>query len=530
MSSRALSVALQTSPLIATRILLFFACRKYLLQTLYHDLQDLSAQHAADMVMQPRTDNNEVELDTLPSPSNSKRSTLISSKRPFHSTLSRSLFSLCFSESCLLFLLLMCQGLDLFNARTRLVNWNISLSLLLAAVLVFIPLSYGLVLSDRYSPASGPNAWQRPSALRIFLNVIPVGLFLFLLSYIPLPSALSSSNITMTTLSRLTVMGTIILGLLSGFGAINTAWTFFPLFSRTKRTHPSEEEVLSAERGLYRVQNDLLQRRLDIQKLEAAQQPATESGWFSRVVPSFRGDSQLSSARQELSGLESLEYEMSRNLEALKQRRANAQFSRTFAGKVFNWGGRMFAVYCVYRIVNSAVNLVVPMRTHGASASPDGAYQTQMGADMLSMSLARLLSLLPSVQFETEDVAVISHQISLGLVGIIILSSIRLVLRGVARALRVTSRNLGASLMLLMLAQLMGIYLLSTLVQLRTSFPPPPLRPDTDPEVGTVNLFATLPEYQLFGALFDGSFLLAAGMSAAGRWFGDRISNTGEPV
>lgn len=147
---------------------------------------------------------------------------------------------------------------------------------------------------------------------------------------------------------------------------------------------------------------------------------------------------------------------------------------------------------------------------------------------MISMGLAYLVGLLPSVHIPPEDVAVISRQISLALVGVIILSSLRLVLRGVARVLRVTSRNLGASLMLLILAQLMGIYLLSTLVQLRTSFPPPPVRPDTGANEDSVNLFSTLPEYQLFGALFDGSFLIAAGASALVRWFSDRINRLSE--
>ena len=119
--------------------------------------------------------------------------------------------------------------------------------------------------------------------------------------------------------------------------------------------------------------------------------------------------------------------------------------------------------------------------------------------------------------------------------------------------LRVTSRSLGASLMLLTLAQVMvrpchhacilnahltrfrfhtpqGIYLLSTLIQLRTSFPPPPPGTEPDPTDGgataatTTNLFTTLPEYQFFGALFDGAFLIAAGASATVRWFGDRMS------
>ena len=73
-----------------------------------------------------------------------------------------------------------------------------------------------------------------------------------------------------------------------------------------------------------------------------------------------------------------------------------------------------------------------------------------------------------------------------------------------------------------------GIYLLSTLIQLRTSFPPPRARPDADPAdpaaAAADTLFATLPAYQFFGALFDGAFLLAAAVAAAARWFGERVS------
>lgn len=99
--------------------------------------------------------------------------------------------------------------------------------------------------------------------------------------------------------------------------------------------------------------------------------------------------------------------------------------------------------------------------------------------------------------------------------------------------LRVTNRNLGASMMLLLLAQIMvrsihayvaeraahdfvkGIYLLSTLIQLRTSFP------SSDAEE---NLFNTLPEYVVFGGTFDGSFLVAVVATGFVRWFDDKVN------
>ena len=67
------------------------------------------------------------------------------------------------------------------------------------------------------------------------LYLIPNFLFLLALSYVPLPKGMPAHNVLASTLSRLTVIGTVILGGLSGFGAIDTAWDFFPVFSRNPR-------------------------------------------------------------------------------------------------------------------------------------------------------------------------------------------------------------------------------------------------------------------------------------------------------
>ena len=98
--------------------------------------------------------------------------------------------------------------------------------------------------------------------------------------------------------------------------------------------------------------------------------------------------------------------------------------------------------------MESIVSLVLPRSPPGESASTTS-------ADVVSFVLAYMVSFLPFVDVPQDRLAVISRQISLALVGVIILSSIRRVLWGVARVLRVTSRRLGASLMLLMLAQVM---------------------------------------------------------------------------
>ena len=70
---------------------------------------------------------------------------------------------------------------------------------------------------------------ETPSLLNIraIAFLLPVVFFIFVLSFIPLPAELTSYNPLTSTAARLVVLGTIILGLLSGLGAVNGAWSTF---------------------------------------------------------------------------------------------------------------------------------------------------------------------------------------------------------------------------------------------------------------------------------------------------------------
>lgn len=120
-----------------------------------------------------------------------------------------------------------------YLCSTRLLNWRISLLLLLAVIVAVIPLAYSLVLS--YRSTTGLQDLQRPTLTRLVLTALPASLFLFLLSFIPLPAAHAANGFLEVVFARLTVVGTVILGLLSGFGAVSNAWTFFPVLSRSAR-------------------------------------------------------------------------------------------------------------------------------------------------------------------------------------------------------------------------------------------------------------------------------------------------------
>lgn len=71
------------------------------------------------------------------------------------------------------------------------------------------------------------------------------------------------------------------------------------------------------------------------------------------------GGPESSALAQEVQGLEALEYQMSKNLEVLKQRRENARFATTLKGRVLTIVGHGFAIYCVFRIFSVSVNVSV---------------------------------------------------------------------------------------------------------------------------------------------------------------------------
>ncbi|TEB33962.1 G protein-coupled receptor 89 [Coprinellus micaceus] len=480
------------------RLPLLWGCRHYLLNTLYSDLRGLSTSTASHS-------DDDIELDDLPAPSTHTPKPGGPDSAFLHESIARWIFSWTFSECCTLFILLIMQGANVFSSSVRLANWRIALGTLVLFTIVTIPAAYGVVLA---MGNTGRVSFLRCGP-RTLLNFIPVALFVIAFAQVPLPSALIAADMTTATVARLIVVGTVFIGVLSGFGAISNCREYLPFFSGSKKI-PSEADIRVAEHALSSVQDDLRQRRLAAHKRA---NEANQQSWLSRVGTSFRGGDDFT---QEMKGLESLEYQMNKNLQGLRKRREAGLQSQTLRGKVTAVLQQLFAVYCVTRILGCLYNLTfLPSQRSSSNLNY---------SDLLANVLAYGLSRISATPVPTEDIAAFSRQLSLALVGLIILTSIRLVLRGVTQLLRVTSRSLGASLMLLFLSQVMATYLLSTIIQMRSSFPPPPSTPDQQDAV--VNLFSTVPEYEVFGSLFDWTFLLASAASAFVFWFAKKVTGS----
>ena len=198
------------------------------------------------------------------------------------------------------------------------------------------------------------------------------------------------------------------------------------------------------------------------------------------------------------------------------------------------------------------MNLVFPAATSSDSSSDD------LIPHLIAWLISRISSSGSSLRLSEEAILNLSHQISLVLVGAIILSSIRRVLSGVGRVksldyfLQLDIKAFGAAttdykqefrriphvtlacpvnglrpasmLISMYLTPKQGVYLLSTLIQLRATFPS-----DLGSADNASNLFASLPEYQVFGSTFDASFLVAAIGSLVVRWIYNKVDGAEWP-
>ena len=127
---------------------------------------------------------------------------------------------------------------------------------------------------------------RRSLLMSSLLTIVPYGVYIFLLYKVPIPAGMILPSFWNALFSRLVVVGIVILGLLSGFGAVSNAWDFFPAFlgsaryfspaaMRIKakgkfRETPSDQDVLFAEQSLTRIRNDLLSRRQELERRSGA--------------------------------------------------------------------------------------------------------------------------------------------------------------------------------------------------------------------------------------------------------------------
>lgn len=242
-------------------------------------------------------------------------------------------------------------------------------------------------------------------------------------------------------ISRVGLAGVSLIACFSGFGSIAFPATHIKWFMKKV----SADELRNMERQLERTMGSiaLKKKELLVQKSDEDQ-----SNFFQRFVSRISNKDVVVSLRSEIQGLEFFADTQFTEYCEFKRERERIESSNTTRGKIYNIAGYFFSVYCAYKFITSLVNITFGRRNQ---------------EDPITMAL-KIVNLNIDISFWTQV-------ISLLLIGIMISLTVRGLLKKIFKLFSEWSAVISSVNVALFLAQLMGMYFISTILLLRANLP-----------------------------------------------------------
>ena len=367
----------------------------------------------------------------------------------------QALFSLTFMLSSTLFELIVFEVMDVFDRDSRSVMWTVNLYLILSMLIFVLP------LANFYLMASSVGLSRRRAAV-----VGALALCLYLYGFwrvgdgFPILNSEKHSMFSIEhAVSRIGVVGVSVMGVLSGYGAVNCPYTYLNYFM----SQPEDEALAEKERRLARTVDLILakKKRLAMMRRQAASRGAADGAgaasgglarFLSSVVWSDGGSddvfSQLAELERETQGAEEQARQTFLDINFMLEERQRIAFSKTLRGRYFNLLGYFFSVYCIYKMVMSTVNIIFNR-------------------------VARLdpITLFFKYAMVDVDVEFWSQYISFVLIGVIIITSVRGLLMSMMRLFHRFSGAGSHNVVVLLLAHIMGMYFVSSVILVRMNLP-----------------------------------------------------------
>ena len=375
----------------------------------------------------------------------------------FKSAKIQLLFSVTFMISCSMFELLVFEIAGLLDPATRWYNWKVNLYLAYALLIFVVPFYFFYTLFVD-SGVVAPRHARGGAAALLTLYVY------FFFSTVGSHSEGESWFMLEHGISRIGVVGVTAMAVLSGFGAVNCPYEYMG-YGRTRTT---AAEVASAERRLLQTLDIIVskQKRMATEKGSARrrQASAADGGGGGSIFSSFFGgagaeaaasSSLMQGLRVEVSALEGLCREMFLEIHEMRGNQQREKLATTLRGRVLNVLGHFLSLCCVYKVLMATVNLV---------------FSRDPKKDPATAMLERVLFVMPSLgrQF---DIDFWSQAISFTLVGVLVFSQTRNFLQTVMKVLYFYSSSVSVNSQALLLAQVMGMYFVSSVLLLRMNLP-----------------------------------------------------------
>lgn len=367
------------------------------------------------------------------------------------------LFAAVFALSANLLQLLICEILGMMDPGVRKLNWHFDMVFMLGLLLLVLPYYHCyFALSSKLPPL-------RAGVGAAALLCAGLAAFWRLGGAVPgIPAAAGWRGLTMLEIvSRVGVLGIILVGVLSGYGSVSLPFSYISLFIRPV----DRAEIMALESQLRHTADTIAQKRRqmggiqeEIDRQEAAGRTPQRS-FFGRMLAAVGGGpadprAVLASLEAEVAALERLRQALHADVLDLKREHQRAVLARTLVGHLQNLLGYILSLYCIYRMFASVRALL---------------FGEDLSSDPVSKTLGFVLRLFSGGHL-AMDVHLFSQYLTLAFIGFISISSLRGFLKHMERFFSALSSP-NATTMVLVTAELLGFYTISTMLLLRRQLP-----------------------------------------------------------
>lgn len=362
-------------------------------------------------------------------------------------------FSITFALSCTMFELIIFEILGILSHSSRYFHWRLDLYAILFTLIVILPfyIAYFTVSNLRFVE-------KKRVALVLTIAAWSIFIYFFWKLGDPFPILSPKHGILSIeqVISRVGVIGVTIIALLSGFGAVSCPYTYMSYFMRLV----TDNDIQTHERKLMQVMDMILtkKKRIALAQRDQLQRGTTtrsNGGFWGMIkgVASSGSNANVSQLQQEVSGYEELSRHLFLELVDLNYTKERMEYSRTLKGKFFNVMGHVFSLYCLWKITICTINII---------------FDRVGKTDPVTKGVEICVNWL-GIEF---DVKFWSQQVSFVLVGIIIVTSIRGLLIKLTKFFYAMSSTKSSNVIVLCLAQIMGMYFVSSVLLMRMNVPP----------------------------------------------------------
>lgn len=363
-------------------------------------------------------------------------------------------FSVTFSLSCTMFELIIFEILGIMDSSSRFFHWKLGLYAILFVLIAVLPfyIAFYVISTIRLVPQK-----QHVRVLIAFAAWCAI-LYLFWRIGDPFPILSPKHGIFSIEqcIGRVGVIGVTLMAILSGFGAVNCPYTYLSYFVR----HVKDADIQGIEKRLLQTLEMIIvkKKRVAMAKRESLRQASlskSSGGIWSMLKNVATGSTteNVGHLKQDTAALEELSRQLFLETVDLQEAMDRIEYSKTFKGKYFNFLGYFFSTYCVWKIFMATINII---------------FDRVGKVDPVTRGMEIAVKYF-GIQF---DVKFWSQQISFLLVGIIIVSSIRGFLITLTRFFYAIASSKFANVIVLCLAQIMGMYFVSSVLLMRMNMPP----------------------------------------------------------